>query len=413
MKNNMPVFIVDAKRTPIGSFQGNLSSIPGPKLGATVIESIFKSHPFLNEHPEYIDECIMGEVLTAGTGQAPARQAALYAGLSSSTSCMTINKVCGSGLKAIMLASDSIRLNRSHIVIAGGQENMSQAPYILEKAREGYRLGDGAIVDSMIKDGLWDPYNHFHMGNAAEICVKDYKISRKAQDDFSIESYKKAQKAQEKGFFKNEIVPVKIQTSKGKKTILISEDEEPKRALFEKIPSLKPVFQKDGSVTPANSSKINDGASALLLCSEKKVKDFNLKPLAQIISQTHFSNQPEHFTTAPIGAMKKIFSSPEFIENSSNSLNSLKKLNPSDIDLFEINEAFSVVTLVAIEALRLPEDKVNIHGGAIALGHPIGASGARLFTTLLHALILKNKEFGLVTLCIGGGEAVAMIIKRL
>ncbi|MGE0633558.1 MAG: acetyl-CoA C-acyltransferase, partial [Pseudobdellovibrionaceae bacterium] len=330
-------------------------------------------------------------------GQAPARQAAIYAGLPPSVVCMTINKVCGSGLKAIMLGADSVRTGQAKVVVAGGQENMSMAPHLMENSRAGYRMGSVQIMDSMIKDGLWDPYNNWHMGSAAELCVKDRKFTREEQDQFAIESYKKAQKAIESGVFKNEIAPVTIELKKEKVTV--EKDEEPGNAKFDKMPSLKPAFDKDGTITAANASKINDGAAAAVLMSETTARSMNIKPMAKIVAQGTFAQDPKWFTTAPVGAIKKALSSAN--------------LNVGDIDLWEINEAFSVVALAAIKELEIPMERVNVYGGAVALGHPIGGSGARILTTLVHALHSQNKKRGLATLCIGGGEAVAVIVERM
>ncbi len=386
------VYIVSARRTPIGSFQGGLAQTPAPQLGAIAIKAALQQAQVA---PSAVNECIMGEVLTAGVGQAPARQAAIYAGLPTSVACMTVNKVCGSGLKSVMLGSDSIRLGHSDIVVAGGQENMSLAPHLLENSRFGYRMGPVTAADSMVKDGLWDPYNNFHMGNAAEFCVREYKVSRAEQDEFAVESYKRAQKATQDGSFSHEIVPVEVKA--GKSTSTITKDEEPERTKFDKIPQLKPAFEKDGAITAANASKINDGAAAIVLAGENKVKELGLKPLARIVAYSTFSQDPKWFTTAPVGAMKKVFEQT--------------KLKPSDIDFYEINEAFSVVTMVAMKELNLPHSKVNVHGGAVALGHPIGCSGARILTTLLYTLKKYGKRYGLASLCIGGGEAVAMIVE--
>jgi acetyl-CoA C-acetyltransferase len=387
------VVIASAARTPVGSFQGAFSQMPGPKLGAIAIKEALKRAQVTSDQ---VDECIMGEVLTAGVGQAPARQAALGAGLDPSTVCMTINKVCGSGLKAVMLAADSIALGNSKIVVAGGQENMTMAPHLLENSRSGYRMGPATIVDSMIKDGLWDPYNNWHMGNAAELCVTKYKFTREQQDEFAVNSYKKAQAAQASGAFKNEIVPVEIQDRKG--TITIDKDEEPGGAKFDKMPGLRPAFDKEGTITAANASKINDGGAALVLMSESEAKSRGVKPLARIVAHASFAQDPKWFTTAPVGAIK----------------NALKKadLTTSQIDLWEINEAFSNVTMAAMKELEIPADRVNVHGGAVAIGHPIGASGARILTTLCYALQSLNKRYGLATLCIGGGEAVALIVEK-
>ncbi|OYZ20508.1 MAG: acetyl-CoA acetyltransferase [Bdellovibrio sp. 28-41-41] len=387
------VVIVNSKRTSVGSFQGSLSSLPAPKLGAQVIKNLLETTSIKKEE---VDEVIMGEVLTAGVGQAPARQAAIYAGLTPATVCMTINKVCGSGLKAVMLAADSIRLGHSTIAIAGGQESMSLAPHLLENSRNGFRMGPANMTDSMIKDGLWDPYGNVHMGNLGDLCAAEFHFTREMQDQFAIESYKNAQAAVEKGVFKNEIVPVSIETKKG--TTIVEKDDEPFNTQFEKIPTLKPVFNKDGSITAANASKLNDGAAAHVLMSETTAKQKGIKPLARIVAQATFAQDPKYFTTAPVGAIKKAL-------NQAN-------LKTADINLWEINEAFSVVTLAAMTQLEIPRDRVNVHGGAVSIGHPIGASGARILTTLVHGLHTRNQRYGLATLCIGGGEAVAVIIEK-
>lgn len=387
------VVIVSAQRTPVGSFQGQLSTIAAPKLGSIAIKAAIEKAQIKFSD---IEEVIMGEVLTAGVGQAPARQAALFAGISNSAHCLTINKVCGSGLKAVMLGSDSIRLGNAKIVIAGGQENMSMAPHLLENSRGGYRMGSVQMVDSMIKDGLWDPYNNFHMGNAAEICSREFSFTREAQDQFAIESYKKAHAAQAAGLFKSEITDVVIESKKGPQTVSV--DEEPTKAMFDKMPGLKPAFEKEGTITAANASKINDGGAALVLMSESEAKKRNLKPLAKIVSYGTFAQDPKYFTTAPVGAIKKSLE--------------IASLKISDIDLFEINEAFANVTMAAQKSLEIPMEKINVHGGAIAIGHPIGASGARIFTTLIHSLHTRNARRGLATLCIGGGEAVSVVIEK-
>jgi acetyl-CoA C-acetyltransferase len=387
------VVIVSAQRTPVAAFQGAFAALPATKLGSIAIKSALEKTGLKNTD---INEVIMGQVLTAGAGQAPARQAALYAGLANSTQCLTINKVCGSGLKAVMLASDSIRLGHSNIVIAGGQENMTLAPHLLENSRVGYRMGSQSIVDSMIKDGLWDPYNNFHMGNAAEICSKEFSFNREAQDAFAIDSYKKAQRAIADGKFKNEICAVTVEGKKGNLTV--DTDEEPGKAMFDKIPGLKPAFEKDGTITAANASKINDGAAALVLTSESEAKKRGLKPLATILSYATFAQDPKYFTTAPVGAIKKSLE--------------LANLKIAEIDHYEINEAFANVTMAAQKTLEIPIEKTNIHGGAIAIGHPIGASGARILTTLVHSLHTNNLKRGLATLCIGGGEAVSLIVER-
>jgi len=387
------IVIVSAARTPVASFQGAFANLPAPKLGAIAIKAALeKAGISAND----VSEVIMGQVLTAGVGQAPARQAALYAGIANYTPCLTINKVCGSGLKAVMLASDSIRLGHSTIVVAGGQENMTLAPHLLENSRSGYKMGNQSLIDSMVKDGLWDPYNNFHMGNAAEICSRDFSFSREAQDAFAIDSYKKAQRAIAEGKFKNEICAVTIENKKG--SVVVDTDEEPGKALFDKIPGLKPAFEKDGTITAANASKINDAAAALVLISESEAKKRGLRPLATIVAYASFAQEPKYFTTAPVGAIKKTLQ--------------MVNLKISDIDHYEINEAFANVTMAAQKSLEIPPEKINIHGGAIAIGHPIGASGARILTTLVHSLHTHNLKRGLATLCIGGGEAVSMIIER-
>lgn len=386
-------FILAAQRTPVGSFMGALSTVPAPQLGASAIKAALAKSGLQSQD---IQECIMGQVLTAGAGQAPARQAALGAGLPTSVRCMTINKVCGSGLKAVMLAADSIALGHSEAVIAGGQENMSLAPHLMENSRNGYRMGHIQATDSMIKDGLWDPYNNWHMGNAAEICVKEYKATRLEQDEFAKESYTRAQRAQQEGRFTGEIAAVEISV-KGAVT-RIDSDEEPGKARFDKMVTLKPAFEKDGTITAANASKINDGAAAVVLASEKLVQSRGLRPIAKIVAHATFAQDPKWFTTAPVSAIKM----------------ACEKANLSieQIDLFEINEAFSVVTMAAMKDLKIPAHKVNVNGGAVAIGHPIGASGARILTTLIHTLRAQEKRYGLATLCIGGGEAVALIVER-
>ncbi len=388
-----PVFITSAVRTPVASFQGGFADMPAPRLGAIVIKEAMSRSKV---SPEKVDEVIMGEVLTAGVGQAPARQAAIYAGIPTSTPCLTIGKVCGSGLKAVMLGADSIALGNSEIVVAGGQESMTQAPHLLQNSRAGFRMGNTQLVDSMQHDGLWDPYNNWAMGVAGELCAKEYGFTREAQDAFAINSYTKAQKAQADGRFKNEIVAVTVQTRKG--DVVIDKDEDPSKTDFAKIPVLKPVFDKQGTITAANASKINDGAAAVVLMSEAAVKETGAKPLAKIIATAQFAQDPKWFTTAPVGAVKKALAKAG--------------MTIDQIDLFEINEAFANVPMAAMKDLGIPAEKVNIHGGAIAIGHPIGASGARILTTLLHAMHDHNKRFGLATLCIGGGEAVAMIVEK-
>jgi len=394
MANMKEVVIASACRTAIGALQGALSALSAPQLGSVVIKEAVKRAGISGDA---VSEVIMGQVLPAGVGQAPARQAALGAGLPNAVPCTTINKVCGSGLKSVMLAAQAIMVGDADIVVAGGMESMSNAPYLLPKARTGYRLGHGELVDSMIKDGLWDVYNDYHMGVAAELCAEECAIPRDAQDEFAIQSYKRAQHAQEKGYFDEEIVPVEIPQRKGD-PIVVTEDEEPKRANFEKMKTLRPVFKKDGTVTAANASSINDGAAACVVMSAEKAKELGVTPFAKLVAQTSAARAPEWFTTAPIDAIKRVLHRAD--------------LTLDDIDLFEINEAFAVVNLAARNELGIDMAKMNVHGGAVALGHPIGASGTRILTTLLYAMKHLDKKTGLATLCIGGGEASAVIVER-
>ena len=394
MSNHQDIVIVSAKRTPVGSFQGSLSSISASELGSIVIKSIIDETGI---ETDIIDEVIMGNVLSAGQGQAPARQAAISAGLPNSVQCLTINKMCGSGLKSVMLAAQAIQSGDANIIIAGGMENMSQAPYLLPKGREGLRLGHDQIIDSMIIDGLWDVYNDKHMGVCAEICASEKNYTRESQDLFAKESYVRAQAAQSNGFFNNEIVPVMINKKKGD-PIIVETDEEPKRANFEKMKLLKPVFNQNGTITAANASKINDGAAALLVMTRERANEIGLQVMATIVSQSSSAQAPEWFTTAPIGAISNIFQK--------------ESLNADNIDLWEINEAFAVVPMAAIEKFNLNHEKVNVNGGAIALGHPIGASGARILTTLIYSMKKLNVERGVASLCIGGGEASALLVER-
>ena len=387
------VVIISAVRTPVGSYLGALSSLTAPQLGAIVIKEVVKR---ANIKPEDVSEVIMGCVLPAGIGQAPARQAAIYAGLPVSVPCMTINKVCGSGLKSVMLAEQAIKCGDADVVVAGGFESMSKVPYYLDKARTGYRMGHGKLIDGMIEDGLWDVYNNFHMGNAAEMCAKELNITREEQDAFATESYKRAIKSLDEGLFKEEIVVVEIETRKGK--IVVEEDEEPRKVNFEKGLKLRPAFDKEGTVTAFNASKINDGAAAVVLMSADKAKELGLTPMAKIVAQTSFAQKPEQFPTSPAYAIKNV----------------LKKvgLEAKDIDLFEANEAFSVQACAVNKIAELDPAKVNVNGGAVALGHPIGGSGARILTTLLYAMKNRDAKRGLATLCIGGGEASAVIVER-
>lgn len=385
--------IVSAKRTAIGSFNGMLSSFSAAQLGSYAIISVLEESEV---DPKIVDEVIMGNVLMAGQGQAPARQAALFAGLSEKTECLTINKMCGSGLKSVMLAQQAIALGDADVIIAGGQESMSNAPYLLPNARNGYRLGNGELKDSIIIDGLWDVYNNIHMGSCAESCAKDFSFTREELDNFAIESYKRANNAVNSGIFDEEVSTIRQTTKTGE--VLINKDEEPGKVKYDKIPSLKPVFEKNGVVTAANASSINDGAAALLIMSEEKAQELKLTPLVEIVSHSSSAKAPIEFTTAPADAIKKV----------------LKKANMdiSKIDLWEINEAFAVVSLAVNKILGLSTENVNVNGGAIALGHPIGASGARILVTLIHELKRRKLNYGLASLCIGGGEASAVIIKN-
>ena len=389
------VVIVEAKRTPIGAFGGALAGFTAPELGATVILEVVKRAGISTND---VQEVVMGNVLTAGIGQAPARQAAIKAGLSHKTPCTTVNKVCASGMKSIMIAADQIRLGEADIIVAGGMESMSNVPYYLPKQRFGSKYGHVETEDGILKDGLWDVYNNYAMGNAAELCARECNISREAQDEFAIESYKRALNAHEEGYFANELIKIKTKDRKGNVSI-IERDEEIDRVNFDKIPSLRPVFERDGTVTAANASSINDGAAAVLLMSEEKAKELNLKPLARVLSHASAAKAPEWFTTAPADAIPI----------------ALKKagISKEHIDLFEINEAFSVVSLANNQILELDPSKVNIHGGAVSLGHPIGCSGTRIVVTLLHALKKTGGRYGCAGICNGGGGASALVVEML
>lgn len=389
------VVIVSAARTPVGSFNGALSSISAPRLGAAVIrEAILRA----GLKPKDIDEVIMGCVLPAGVGQAPARQAALFAELPNTTCAMTINKVCGSGLKATMLGAQAIIAGDAEVVVCGGMENMSLAPHLMRNSRAGFKMGNVTLEDHMVLDGLWDVYNNFHMGNAAELCAKEKHYTREAQDQFAIQSYKRAQAAISEGRFKAEIVPINVPQKKGD-ALLVDTDEDAFNLKEDKVGQLKPAFQKDGTVTAANASSINDGAACVILMSREKADALGIKPMAKIVAQKSAAHQPEWFTTAPVTAINQVLAKA--------------KLTTQDIDLWEINEAFAVVTMAAIDELKLDPAKVNVNGGAIAIGHPIGASGARILTTLLYAMKSRGAKRGLATLCIGGGEASALIIENI
>ena len=388
------VVIVAAARTPIGSFNGALASVPAPKLGAVVVAEVLKR---AGVSPDAVDEVILGNVLPAGEGQAPARQAAIFAGLPESVACTTINKVCGSGLKAVMLAAQAIACGDAEVIIAGGIENMSQVPYYLPDGRNGMRLGHGKVLDGLVHDGLWDVYNNFHMGSAAEICAREMAISREDQDAFAAESYRRSTAAIAAGAFKREIVPVPVPQRKGD-PLIVDTDEEPAKGRPDKLGALTPAFEKTGTVTAGNASSINDGAAALLLMSADKAAALGLKPVARVVAFAGAAQKPEWFTTAPAASINKALEKAD--------------LTLDDIDLFEINEAFSVVSLANERLLKLDAARVNPRGGAVSLGHPIGASGARVLVTLLHELEDLGKTRGLASLCIGGGEAVALIVER-
>ncbi len=391
------VLILSAQRTPIGTFLGGLSSLTASQLGGVALKAALEKA----EVPAHrVDQVLLGNVLQAGQGQAPARQAAIQAGIPKSAGAVTIHKVCGSGMRAVMDGANSIRTGEYAVVVAGGMESMSGSPYLLPKGRQGLRMGHAQLVDSMIHDGLWDPYKNTHMGNCAELCAGKYGFTREAQDAYALESYQRARRANEAGDFKAEMAAVTVEGKKG--ATVIDRDEEPfatPQEKLEKMGSLKPAFQKDGTVTAANASKLNDGASALVLADDATVKDLGLKPIARIVSQGSFAQEPEWFTTSPSAAAKK----------------ALEKagMTVSQIDLFEVNEAFAVVAMAFVKDLDLDRNKVNVNGGAVALGHPIGSSGARIVATLVHALRARRKRYGLASICIGGGEATAVVVEVL
>ncbi len=392
MKN---VVIVSAVRTPIGSFMGSLSTVSATDLGAIAIKGALEK---INLSSEKIDEVFMGNVLQAGLGQAPARQAALKAGLPNTVPCTTVNKVCASGMKAIMLAAQSIALGDNEVVVCGGMENMSQVPHYVLGSRNGFKFGNAQLIDGLVFDGLTDAYDKNVMGVCAELCAKEHSFSREQQDAFAIESYKRSKNAWENGKFKDEIVPVLIPQRKGE-PIVFAEDEEYKNVNFDKIPSLPTVFQKDGTVTAANASTLNDGASALILMSEEKAKELGIKPLAKIISYADAAHEPQWFSTAPAKALPK----------------ALEKINlkTSDLDFVELNEAFSVVGLANMKLMYLNPEKVNVNGGAVSLGHPLGNSGARIIVTLINVLKQNNGKIGGAGICNGGGGASAMVIENM
>jgi len=385
-------YICSYARTPIGAFQGSLSRISSTTLGSIVIKSVVEKTTIPVEN---INEVIMGNVLSANLGQAPARQSCIEAGLKNDVECMTINKVCGSGLKAVMLADYSIHMNNADVIIAGGMESMSLAPYYIENARKGMMFGNSKLIDSILKDGLWDPYNNFAMGNCGEVLCSERGYTKEMQNNFAIESYMRSNNAIQNGQFKEEIVPVKIKNKKDE--LIFDTDEEPLKFNAEKLMNLKPAFNQDGTITAGNASSLSDGAAAVLISSEEKINELQLNPIAKILGHVSFAMEPIYFTKAPVFAIKKL----------------LKKfnLNISDIDLFEINEAFSCVPMVAMDELKIPNSKININGGAVSLGHPIGASGCRILVTLLNSLKNKNLKYGVASLCIGGGEASAILVE--
>lgn len=388
------VYIVSAVRTPIGSFNGSLSSLAAPKIGAAAIKAAIER---IKLNPAEVQQVYMGSVLQGNLGQAPARQAAKFAGLPNETQCTTINKVCASGMKSITIAAQNIMLGDAEVVVAGGMENMSAVPYYLDQARSGYRLGNGVVIDGLVKDGLTDVYHQNHMGNSAELCAKEYGITREQQDAFAIESYKRSAQAWKDGNFKEEVIPVTISTKKG--DVIVAEDEEYKQVNFDKVPQLKPVFDKAGTVTAANASTLNDGAAALVLMSKEKADKLGLKPLAKIIGYADVEQAPEWFTTTPSKAI------PAAVQKAG--------LKMSDIEYFEINEAFAVVSIANNQLMKLDPAKVNINGGAVALGHPLGCSGARIIVTLLNVLKQKNARYGAAGICNGGGGGSAVVIERL
>ena len=389
----MPSVILSAARTPVGSFGGALASVPATALGATAIAGALDR---AGVSKDQVDEVILGNVVTAGEGQAPARQAALGAGLPESVACMTVNKVCGSGMKAVMLADQAIRAGDAEVVVAGGMENMSQAPFYLQKARYGYGYGNGELVDGLFHDGLRDAYDGVAMGVAADACGVSCNVPRERQDEFSIESYRRAQASIENGAFAQEIVPVTVTGRKG--DTVVDTDEEPAKTSFDKIPQLRAVFTEDGTVTAANASTINDGAAALVVASSEWAQANGREVMARVVASSQHSQAPMEFTTAPVEAVRKVLDKAG--------------MTMDDVDLFEVNEAFAVVALAAQDALDIPHDKLNVRGGSVAVGHPIGASGARILTTLLHEMVARDAKTGLAAICIGGGEATAIILQR-
>jgi acetyl-CoA C-acetyltransferase len=394
MTARAPVHIVSAARTPIGSFLGALSTVRAPELGAVAIRGALARAKL---GPDGVEQVFMGNVLSAGVGQAPARQAAIFGGIPNTVPATTVSKVCGSGMEAVIFAAKTIAVGDADVVVAGGMESMSNAPYYLDRARTGYRMGDAKLVDGMILDGLWDPYGNVHMGSCGDRCASEHKVTRAEQDDFAKESFRRALAAQKEGFFDAEIEPVPVPQKKGD-PVVVKVDEGPGKGDPSKFAALKPAFSKDGTITAANASSLNDGASALVLVSDEALKRHSLVSLARIVGYGGAAQAPEWFTTAPAKAIDETLAR--------------LGLAKGDIDLFEINEAFAVVTMVCARLCGIDPDRVNVEGGAVALGHPIGASGARILTTLIHAMQRRGDKRGLATLCIGGGEALAVVVER-
>lgn len=387
------VFLAGGVRTAIGAFSGALADVPAPTLGSIVIQAALQRAGVSGDQ---VDEVIMGNVLSAGLGQNPARQAMITAGLPKSVGATTVNKVCGSGLKSVMMAAQAIQCGDAQLVVAGGMENMSAAPYLLKKARTGYRMGNGELIDAMIHDGLWDVYSNVHMGTCGDTCALQEEFSREAQDDFAVASYKRAIQAQAEGVFAQEITPVEVKDRKG--VVVVDKDEEPGRFNEDKLRQLKPAFGKEGSVTAGNASSIDDAAAAIVVLSPEKLQSLGVTPEAKILGYSTSSREPEWFTLAPVAAVGRLMQQLGW--------------TAADVDLFEVNEAFSVVPMAVMKSLGVPHDKMNVYGGAVALGHPIGASGTRVLVTLLNALKQRGLRTGIASLCIGGGEAVAMAVQR-
>jgi len=397
MAGSNDVVIISACRTPIGKFQGSLSDLTAPKIGAVAVREAVKR---ANLKPEQIDECIMGNVVSAGIGQNPARQAALFGGLAPEVGAMTINKVCGSGLKAVALAAQAIETGNSFIVVAGGMESMTNAPYLLPQARKGYRLGNGKVIDSMVNDGLWDIYNDYHMGVTGENVAEKYGITREEQDEFAVNSHRKAIAAWKECRFKSQIVPVEIPPKKkGDAPVFFEKDESPREdTTIETLRSLKPAFKKDGTVTAGNAPGVNDGAAAVVVTSAQRAKELGMQPMVRIVAQATSGVEPKWVMMAPVDAVKKIWEKTGWKKD--------------DVDLYELNEAFSVQALGVTRELGLDLNKVNVNGGAVAIGHPIGASGARVLVTLIYEMTRRNARRGIAALCLGGGNAVAMAVER-